>query len=217
MKTKEYLLEKWIVVGFDDVSREDSIKVTRRDNFENQDLCACYSKHGQTVGCVNAGCYAFSNSECSIFLDFQKAAYEICPNIEVIVDENEMTDHEFCELFIDPDYNDGAELFGNDIFEILLTFFKKWKFENENHTQALAWTFHDSHNFATIVIESDLDLSDCVELDEDEQVEILSQMPESAPFIPGVDATEESEDYYFHFDRWATNPWFCNVLKKSWT
>lgn len=211
LRTDE-LLEKWIVVDFGlDVDPDERYKVTRRSNFVEMNYCDCYATYGKTVGCECAGCYTFSNSESSVFLDFSKAIYEIFTGIEDIVDHEEMTAREFCEFFIDPNHNPGRELFGINRFNEMLSFFKKWEAENTSHTEVTGWTYHDSHNFATVVLETPFGEPDCVELDEAEQEAILLQMPETAPHMVGFDTSEETEEYIFRFDRWATNPWFCSV------
>lgn len=211
---KEFLLEKWIVVSFPYADPDDSIRVTRRENFAKMNFCDAYGDYGKQVGCDAAGCYTFSNSESSIFLDFTKELYQKF-QIESIVDENEMTDREFCEFFIDSmNYKPGRELFGAGVFDEILSYFKAWKEQNETHTEVTGWTYHDSRNFETVVSECDFGEPDCTELDEEEQIEILIQMPETAPHIEGTNTIEETEDFLFHFDRWATNPWFCYVERK---
>jgi hypothetical protein len=208
------LLEKWIVVDFGP-DAEDRLRVTRRENFQEMDYCGAYADYGRSVGCESAGCYTFSNSESSVFLDFSKALYQDFEGIEDIVDENEMTDRDLCEFFIDPvNHNPGRELFGIDRFNEMLSYFKKWETENTSHTQVTGWTFHDSHNFETVILETPFGETDCEELDEDEQKEILLQMPQTAPHMAGFNTSEETEDYIFSFDRWATNPWFCFVERK---
>ena len=85
---------------------------------------------------------------------------------------------------------------------------------NENHTEVTGWNYHDGHNFRTVVLEADWsDQTDCTELDEEEQLAILLQYP-GVPHIEGTNVSVETDDYIFHFDRWATNPWTCYVEKK---
>lgn len=210
----EELLEKWIVVQILDADPTDAIRVTRRSNFEKMSFCNAYGNYGVQVDCNNAGCYTFSNSESSIFLDFSKKLYGAFPGSEAIVDENEMTDKELAECFIDSySHKSLKDMFGEE-FGKMLEFFNAFRKENETHTEVTGWTFHDSHNFRTVISECDFGEPDCVELDEEDQIEILLQMPETAPHIDGTNASEETEDYIFHFDRWATNPWFCCVERK---
>jgi hypothetical protein len=105
----------------------------------------------------------------------------------------------------------------SDIVE-LNKFSETWKSKHESHTQVTAWTFHDSHNFKTYILEpdfSDPDFieADCIELEEEEQLKILRQMPKSAPHIERVSESIKTNDFLFTFDLWATNPWFCYVEK----
>jgi len=208
------LLEKWIVVDFG-ADTEDRLRVTRRSNFEKMDLCGAFENYGRTVGCESAGCYTFSNSESSVFLDFTKELYAKFNGVEQIVDENEMTDREFCEFFIDPmNHKPGRDLFSVDIFDQMLAFFNAWEVKNTSHTEVTAWTFHDSHNFQTVVLENDYGEADCIEIEEAEQKEILLQMPQTFPHMEGFNTSEKTEDFIFRFDRWATNPWYCFVERK---
>jgi hypothetical protein len=92
-------------------------------------------------------------------------------------------------------------------------FAEKWVSENENHTEAEQWTYWDGSNHKTISLTSDNGEPDCAELDDDVQLEILLEMPESTPYISGVATSEETENFTFHFDRWASNPWYCYVTR----
>lgn len=198
------LLEKWIVVDFGD-EQEDRIRVTRRSNFEKINLCDCYGNYGQSVGCYDAGCYSFENSASTIYEHF----YEAISNrfgFGSLMDDNELTTSDLVDIL-------KSELDSNIFpeFKKMVEFFKKWRTENENHTEVKGWTYHDSHNFRTVILEADFSETDCVELDEEEQIKILLQMPETTPHIEGTNTSEEIEDYIFKFDLWATNPWYCFV------
>lgn len=206
IRAKE-LLEKWIVVQFPDAD-EDAIRVTRRENFVNMNFCDAYGNYGKKVECYDAGCYSFENSASSIFEDFYVAISDRF-GIGSLMDDNELTHSELVDLL---KAEDDTEIFPE--FSKMVEFFKKWREENETHTEVKGWTYNDSHNFKTVVLEADFGEPDCVELDEDEQIAILLQMPEPAPYIEGTSISEETEDYTFYFDRWATNPWFCYVERK---
>lgn len=219
----EALMEKWIVVKFIH-SEDDTLHVTRRDNFEEMNMCDAYTEYGQTVGCENAGCYAFSNSESCIAEDCYEQHFtyafkhknEDNESIWGLVRENlEMSYMDFFRMLVEceSDFISNFEI-TEEKYADILEWFNAWKEENESHTKCTAWTYHDSHNFCTAVLSSDLDKCDCEEIDEDEELEILLQMPESTPYIAGTNETVEGEDYNFLFDRWATNPWFCYVEKK---
>lgn len=207
------LLEKYIVVELNDTESEDRIRVTRRANFENMNLCGAYENYGRTVGCEDAGCYVFSNSESTVALDFSKELYEKFPGVEAIVDENEMSHREFCEFFIDSmNHKTGRDLFGVERFKEMLAFFTEWEAANTSHTEVTGWTFHDGHNFKTIILDEH-DENACTELAESEQIDILLQMPEF-PHMDGFYTTEDAEAYTYHFDRYAENPWHCYVNRK---
>ena len=212
----EELLEKWIVVQLPYTNEEESIRVTRRSNFAEMNFCKAYGNYGVQVGCYNAGCYSFDNSGCSIFEDFYSAITEKIGRFGSLMDDLELTNQDLVEWLNDKEgsvaYKTGLENFPDWVK--MVAFFKEWKEQNENHTEVTAWTYHDSHNFKTIGLKAEFNEPDCVELDEKEQIEILLQMPESTPHIEGTNVSEESENFIFHFDRWATNPWFCYVERK---
>lgn len=215
----ERLMEKWIVVDFG-ADVEDPIRVTRRDNFENMLFCRAYSgDYGQLVDCNNAGCYAFYNSESPIHSDF---LYQVEKKFDVELynyfNKRFSMSFDTVETFIGmiEELNEDTENhedFNYTIIDVveLKKFAETWKEKNESHTKIKGWTFHDSHNFKTVVLETELFEPDCTEVDDIEQIDILLQMPETAPYMDGFNTSEETEDYYFYFDRWATNPWYCYV------
>ena len=199
------LLEKWIVVFFPYADHNDAIRVTRRNNFEKMDFCKAYDNNGVQVDCYNAGCYTLDNSGSVAQSDCSSAVNEkfnVCVSLEkcagswTVIPANE--DDEFSD----------------ELISEIKKYIKEWQDENETHTEVTGWTYHDSHNFKTVVSEANFGEADCTELDEEEQIEILLQMPETAPYMDGFNTSEETEDFIFHFDRWATNPWFCYVERK---
>lgn len=205
---KSQLLEKWIVVEFNySEDSEKSLAVTRRSNFEEINMCDTYADYGNQVGCCNAGCYSLDNSESTAASDCKDAIEEKF-NLGFCIDIEECAG-EFTVVSLD----DEKELTESQVSEIE-TFIVNWREANENHTKVTGWTYHDSHNFKTVTIASDFGETDATELEEDDQIEILLEMPESTPYISGTDCTEETENYEFHFDRWATNPWYCYVVRK---
>jgi len=212
----EELLEKWIVVQILDAEPTDAIRVTRRSNFEKMNFCNAYGNYGVQVDCNNAGCYSFNNTESQIFDDFYSEASKEFGFTEDDLDRLELTHREFYEMLIEPVDSVAYKIMKDEFedWDAIIDFFNQWREENETHTEVTGWTFHDSHNFRTVISECDFGEPDCVELDEEDQIEILLQMPETAPHIDGTNASEETEDYIFHFDRWATNPWFCCVERK---
>lgn len=198
----EELLEKWIVVRMPYADPDDSIRVTKRENFDKMNFCDAYGDYGHEVGCCNAGCYSLDNSDSSFISDLESFIKDKF-NLEGEFSYDDYKEQQ--EQGIDTD---------QPLFVEIDKVVKKWISENETHTEVTGWTYHDSHNFRTIVSECEFGEPDCVELEEEEQIEILLQMPETAPHIDGTNASEETEDYIFHFDRWATNPWFCCVERK---
>jgi hypothetical protein len=196
------LLEKWIVVSIG-----DRIKITLRDNFEKKNLCDLYSEYGQKVGHYNAGDYHFDNSSSDAIRDCNRALVEA----GLLKNTNEIV------WYLDNEDACIEDLYGeNDEFdkEAIEAFAKKWREDNESCTEVTAWTYHDSRNFRSIVIESYTGNTDGFELGEEESSKILAQMPGEAPNIEGTNESVETEDYIFEFDRWATNPWFCYVENK---
>lgn len=213
---KEFLLDKWIVVYFPYADHDDAIRVTLRSNFEKMNFCDAYGNYGQQVGCYDAGCYSFENSGCSIFDDFYSAISKKIGPFGSLMDDLELTTNDLVEWLSSSEdsvsYKTGLDNFPD--WGKMVVFYKTWREQNENHTQVIGWTYHDSHNFKTVISEADFGEPDCTELDQDEEIEILLQMPETAPYMEGTNTSEETDDFIFHFDRWATNPWFCYVEKK---
>lgn len=220
---KEALLEKWIVVDISNGYGESNLKVTRRYNFEREKVCNGHDNYGQIVDCCNAGCYALDNSE-SIFASDLLLAIENEMNVKL----HGFFGNEFGTSFTSIDeLIEGIESLNADTAEskemynytdldtvVVREFAEKWVSENENHSEAEQWTYWDGSNHKTITLNTDFGDSDCVELDEDLQIEILLEMPESTPYIAGTDTTEDTENFVFHFDRWASNPWYCDVTRK---
>ena len=132
------------------------------------------------------------------------------------LDRLELTHRELYEMIIEPVDSVAYKTMKEEIedWDGIIKFFDAWREQNENHTEVTGWTYHDSHNFKTIVLETEFGEPDCIELDEEEQIEILLQMPETAPYIEKFDTIVETEDFKFKYDRWATNPWFCYVERK---
>lgn len=199
---KEYLLKNWIVVKFPYADDNDAIRVTRRSNFEETNLCDTYGNYGSKVDCFDAGCYSLDNGSSSFKSD-----------LELFIEEKFNLEGEFSYDDYKEQQEDGIDT-DQPLFIEIDKAVKNWIKENENHTEVTAWSFHDSNNFKTVVLKTDFGEPDCEELDDEVQIDVLLQMPEPAPWIEGTDTTEESENYLFHFDRWATNPWFCYVERK---
>lgn len=198
------LLEKWIVVDFG-ADTEDRLRVTRRSNFEKMNFCDAYGQYGKKVGCYDAGCYTLENSGSSAQSDCASAIREkfnVCVSLEK------------CAGTWTVIPSDEDDEFSEELISKIESFIESWQGENTSHTEILGWTYHDSHNFCTVVLEADFGEPDCVELDEDEQIEILLQMPETAPYMENFNTSEETDNFIFSFDRWATNPWFCTVERK---
>lgn len=202
---KEYLIEKYIVVSFEEPSDEETMKITLRKNFATMDYCEAYGEHGVKVGCYNAGCYTLENSasdaqgDCSLAIT---AEFGVCVSLEECAGKWTVNDTD----------DEDSEGFSDELIEKIEAFIETWKAANESHNEITGWTYHDSHNFKTIGWGENG--SDCEELDNDEQIAILLQMPESTPYIDGTNADVETEDYIFKFDRWASNPWYCFVEAK---
>ncbi len=203
---REFLLEKWIVVRFSYADNDDTIRVTCRRNFEKMNLCEAYADYGQKVGCYQAGCYSLDNSSSDALKDLIQAISE-----KFGIEENNINIIESGEIF-EIEAGDGEEFGFNE--DAVNKFISEWREINEYHTEVVGWIYHDSHNFKTVVLEADFGETDCVELEEEEQIQILQQMPEKTPYIEGTNTSVETEDFIFHFDRWATNPYFCYVEKK---
>ncbi len=210
MKTKEQielLHNDYIVVKFyDEDSNETTMKVTKRNNFEETNLCECYGKYGQKVGCWNSGCYSLANPDSDAMKDLIAAIeekFDVTPGIVECPDGS---------FEVEPDSET------EDIEGEINRFIKRWQEENEYHSKAEAWTYFDSSNFRTVILKYYDSLPfnvDCEELSKEEQIAILSEMPELPYHVEGTNASEKTENYTFYFDRGANNPWICFVEKND--
>ena len=214
-KDVDDLLEKWIVCKWEaGEDYETRIGVTLRKNFAEMLLCEAYDSNGQLVDCHGACCYTFQNNESGIHADFAKEIFAQFPGLAQVAAEEDMTDNEFCQWFSDSiNHKPGRELFGAEAFDAVLAIFREWETTRTSHTEAKGWTYWDGSNHHTILIEEGAaNEPDVTELDSDDQVEILLQMP-TCPANPGKGVTVESVDYRFSFDSWSHNPWHCLVEK----
>ena len=212
-KEVDNLLEKWIVVKWDG-GDDTRIGVTLRDNFVDMLLCEAYDNNGQPVDCHGACCYHFSNNESGVHADFSKEIFEKFPSVAEVVNDEEMTDIEFCQWFSDSiNHKPGRELFGLEAFDAILALYREWEENRTSHTPSRGWTYWDGSNHHTIIIEDGAANEPDVEELIDDQVEILLQMP-AAPANAGKGMDVETEDYIFSFDNWSDNPWHCQVENK---
>lgn len=206
MKTQEQikqLLNDYIVVRPCNEEDETTLRVTFRKYFEEMNYCKCFSEYGQQIGCYNAGCYSLQNNTSDAMKDLIAAIeekFDVTPDIVEYVNNN---------FKVEPRTDIDDEL----RIEID-KFIKEWRKENEYHTKATAWTFFDSHNYRSVTLKTP-DNPNCKELDEEEQIAILSEMPKLPYHVAGTEASEKTENYTFYFDRWANNPWICFVEKND--
>lgn len=118
------------------------------DKIETLNLFETYDGYGQEVGHYNAGDYHFGNSESSAVRDCEKAIAEkfdiSLSNINII---NEGGD----DFIVEP--GDGED-HGFDEAAVN-EFIKVWRSENESLTEVGGFTYHDGHNFQTIVTRID--------------------------------------------------------------
>ncbi len=216
-------LEKYIIVKFVD-SDEESYFITKRANFEKCNLCDCYAGYGIKVTCDWAGCYTLDNCESSIQSDLLLAVQEhFDTQIHPYFKERFGTHFSSLDEFIenvsdlndeDSDIHESFDYQKIDLKE-LKAISEKWLAENEHHTECVAWTFWDSHNFRSLVLESELGEGNKVEeIDEEEERAILKEFT-GAPYIDsGTSASETTENYVFTSTAWADDPWICSVGKK---
>ena len=196
--SKEGLLKEFIVVSDPETCQ---FFVTLRKNVIEQNECDCYNHFGIINDCNTAGCYAFSNTESSIYDDFKE---ELQRAINVVFSENfSVKDLVEClQQNIQPDEISDEDIFV--VYEIYNRFLSK-----ESHTQITAYTFWNGRNWESISIHSEYyNETDMVEMSENDQIEILSEMPET-PHMKGAEAEIETENYIFQFSRFASNPWIC--------
>ena len=190
------MLEQYIVLKNEVNERK---YITYRSNFEEQDECKTYDKHGQINNCEDSGCYSFSNQLSAIFDDFEESLEAAGVNL------NELSIHILVAMLEDGDQPDEL----ND---------KDWKkakelynefLSKENHIQVTAYTYWNGSNWRSITLYSEY----YGETDVREAVnsrEILDEMPET-PHMDGATATVETENFTYYFSRYASNPWICEV------
>jgi hypothetical protein len=199
MKTNDYIVIK------NATDPDEQMFVTKRDNFESVNLCETYDNYGQKVGCYNAGCYAIDNSDSDAEKDFLRDLYD---HFGIEYNDDDLAEFDFSDV-----ENGLNELLSGISQEKIDSFIKEWKEKNEIHTEAIAWTYWDGHNFRSLVMRSDLGEPDVEEIDDDEEEAILAELP-GFPYIEGTTASIETENYIFTFTLWADDPFYCTVEKK---
>ena len=91
--------------------------------------------------------------------------------------------------------------------------FKIWKENNETHTDVEAWTYWDGCNYKTIILRSEMGFGDVIEIDDEKQNAVLSEMPEY-PIMNKAIERIETENYMYIFTRFAGDPFHCEVYEK---
>lgn len=207
MKTKEEiekLCEKCIVVE-KTYGSDGYFFITKKSNFETVNLCECFNNYGHQIGCYDAQCYSFDNSDSDAFKDCLRDLYE---HLSVEYSDDDL--NYSIEEILEGDNDLLVNFHKNQIDE----FIKKWKDENESHVEVEAWIYWDGSNYKTFILEADNELfCDVKELPDEQQEEILSEMPDS-PYIENVSAQVETENFIFTFTRFASDPWICSAEKK---
>lgn len=173
--------------------------ITYRSNFERQDECKTYDKHGQTIDCENAGCYSFYNQLSVIFDDFEFELESAGVNL------NELSIHIVVAMLEDGDQPDELN---NEDWEKVKELYNEF-LSKQYHSQVTAWTFWNGSNWKSITLYSEY----YGETDVREAVnsrEILDEMPDM-PIMDGATASVETENFTYYFSRYASNPWICEV------
>jgi len=192
------LLEKYIVCKLN--NNEETIFITNRSSFEKNDLCETYSNYGIKVGCYDAGCYCLDNSASDFKSDLENALHAEFP--ELII-------HEIMA------YNDLDSLkhlleYACEIQDCskIIEFAKSWIEENEKHFEVNSWEYHDGHNWKSIILNNENGLTNCEELEEDDQIKILEiyENEVNGTYMQGFTETIETENYAFHLSRYQDNP-----------
>ncbi len=205
MKTNDEikkLREKYIVVQ--KTNGDDSFYITERNNFETVNLCDCFDNNGFKIGCFGAQCYSIDNSYSDATKDCLKSLYEyfeieysddylLFSIEEVLSGENDL----LSEI-------DEKEIYG---------FIKNWRENNEAHTEVDAWTYWDGCNYKTIILRSEMGIEDVIEIDDEKQDAVLSELPEY-PIMNKAIERIETENYLFIFTRFAGDPFHCEVYEK---
>ena len=192
------LLSEWIVVKND----QGEIKVTKRDNFGKMNYCDCFNDFGIKIGCHSADCYSLENSDSQAQRDLETEIKEQY-GIDVYLEQNI---EGWTVEPVDPD-----EFINDVLLDAMEQFVKEWQGKNENHSEVTAWNHWNGRNHRSIILRSDFFDCDVAELEDDDQLKILEQMPDSTPHMEGTGCFVETEDYIFSFDRWVSNPWYCDV------
>lgn len=206
MKTKEEiekLCEKCIVVE-KTYGSDGYFFITKKSNFETVNLCECFNNYGHQIGCYDAQCYSFDNSDSDAFKDCLRDLYE---HLSVEYSDDDL--NYSIEEILEGDNDLLVNFHKNQIDE----FIKNWKEENEWHVEVEAWTYWDGRNYRTIILQSDFGIEDVREIDEEEQEAILTELPEN-PDIEKPVVQVETENYIFTFSRYASDPFYCSVCEK---
>ena len=212
MKTNDEikkLREKYIVVQ--KTKGDDSFYITERNNFETVNLCdffifrnLCFDNNGFKIGCFGAQCYSIDNSYSDATKDCLKSLYEYF--------EIEYSDDYL--LFSIEEVLSGENDLLSEIDEKEISgFIKNWRENNEAHTEVDAWTYWDGCNYKTIILRSEMGIEDVIEIDDEKQDAILSELPEY-PIMNKAIERIETENYMYTFTRFAGDPFHCEVYEK---
>ena len=215
MNSSTEMLEKYIVIEH---HNDNTIKIMHRDDFKSINVCETHSKFGAVVGCTDAGCYSFDNSESVIFEHCIDEIETIIVGIKDKVDEIESVS-DFINGMIAIDMNDDEQTNEMcDAFDITLSELKKaydivQKFKKqEDHETVDAFTFWNGSNWISIVLGDEN--ADYKELSEEKQLKILSEFKGNAQVVKGAYATYETENYEFTSTLYQSDPFICTVEEK---
>jgi len=199
--------------GVYSIVNKDSIDTA--NYIETTYLCETYDNYGNKVGCYDAGCYSFDNSDSGMHEDCIK---EINEKFNLNLDyETWMCDIDDWKEYLESDVPE-------DKIGKILEFIEEFEKENAQHIEVKAVTYWNGHNWQSIVLEHDEDgYTDGYILDEEEATDILAAWEKigcSVGYIPKVSKSvftiHKGVGYLFSDDRypgWQLAD--CEVIEPS--
>lgn len=180
--------------------------------IEKGSMCSnCFSKHGQNIGCTDAGCYSFENYECSIKDDFYRELVKAFGDMDAILADNNLSKSDFIDML------NGEKSADVDFPEYgrILEFFKSWKQENENHTDAEYYTYFDGHNWSSVFFDVQFGDFNCyTEGDNSENIVSDYRSAEASEWNSGI-RVKSGELYDYVESQYASTPWSATVVEKE--
>jgi len=180
---------------------DEQIVILNSESFETKNLCDCYDRNGQTIGCYNAGCYTLDNSSTEIKHDLE-SYIETKFQLESDFDYEDFLDQTENEIDTDTELYNSIK----KEIELFLT-------ENESHTNVEAFNYWDGSNYKSLFLNSDDISTNCIEeMGEDESNKIIAAFNRANLQDIGFGKSEfVGRKYKFTSTQFASDPFITTV------